>query len=531
MGLTDAEKRKSRFLNLLLAVLALAVCAAGAYAVQRGMAVKKAQEEVQRMPATKVVLYEGPQSLQDAVPEDLKAAPETARDIRLKRCVDTQVKVEGTDCFVYDTNVNHSRVWSSGYTPALSRTPVAYFDFTGSVEVAVTVPDTLLDSVQISPLSAQIAGTISEDRHTVRFVLDTPGNYTVQFNGMPERALHLFTNPPEEQSFAETDEDVIYIGPGEWIVESINLKDGQTLYLAGGAVLHGIVNANFAKDVTVCGRGILDGSLLEGWKGKSAYVPLSFNSCEGVTVKDVIVLNPNAWAFQGFDSTKLQVDGLRVITPRPNGDGISLQSCKEADIRNCFVRSWDDSLVVKNYAGSSRDIRFAKMQLWTDFAQSMEIGYETNKGQQEDVSITDVSFEEITVLHAFHKPVVSVHNADDALVKDIRFAGITVEDAQLGSGDADEMPYLIDMNITQNQNWSTTRERGRIEEVTIDGLKVLAGKKSPSRFAGYDAAHGISGVHLKNIEILGKRITTAEELEAQVDAKTVSGLTLEQEGQ
>lgn len=37
---------------------------------------------------------------------------------------------------------------------------------------------------------------------------------------------------------------MIYIGPGEWNIESIMLRKGQTLYLAGGSVVHGIANAN-----------------------------------------------------------------------------------------------------------------------------------------------------------------------------------------------------------------------------------------------------------------------------------------------
>jgi hypothetical protein len=42
------------------------------------------------------------------------------------------------------------------------------------------------------------------------------------------------------------------------------MESGQTLYLAGGAVVHTIVNGNFVKDVKVMGRGIIDGSQYEG---------------------------------------------------------------------------------------------------------------------------------------------------------------------------------------------------------------------------------------------------------------------------
>lgn len=59
------------------------------------------------------------------------------------------------------------------------------------------------------------------------------------------------------------------------------------------------------------------------------------------------MLNPNAWACQAYDSHDGVIDGVKIITARPNGDGISLQSCQNYEVKNCFVRSWDDSLVVK----------------------------------------------------------------------------------------------------------------------------------------------------------------------------------------
>lgn len=152
------------------------------------------------------------------------------------------------------------------------------------------------------------------------------------------------------------------------------------------------------------------------------------------------VLNSNAWVCQGFDTQNMQIDGLKIISCRPNGDGITLQSCTDVEVKNCFVRSWDDSLVIKNYMGKSSRISFSNIQIWTDFAQSMEIGYETNKGERADAVIEKICFTDICVLHNYHKPALSIHNADDAVVKDVVFRDIVVEDAQMGSGDGEIMP-------------------------------------------------------------------------------------------
>lgn len=457
-------------------------------------------------PDATVVLYDGPETLEDATSEDLEAVGESDRDFLLKHCVDTVIKVNGQESYVYDTNVNHSRTWYSDYEPPQSRTPITYFDFAGKVEIEITVPKQELEKVTISPLSYEIEPKINKNKHTVTFYITEPNTYTVMFNDSPERAIHIFANPLEEDIPNPNDENVIYIGPGEWNMYKIDVESGQTVYIAGGAVVHGRLNIENEENVTVRGRGIIDGSKLNGWKGRGASVPLEMNNCQNVTVEDIIFLNSNAWVCQGFDSQDLKLDGIKIISSRPNGDGISIQSCQNVEVKNGFVRSWDDSLVVKNYAGNSSNIHFSDMQLWTDLAQSMEVGYETNKGQRAEASITNVTFENICVLHNYHKPVISIHNGDDAIVSGITFRNITVEDAQMGSGDGAVMPYLIDLHIGYNAQWSRTKERGQIRDIVIENVNVLSGKFCTSRIQGYDAEHTVSNVSISNLEILGEKI-------------------------
>ncbi|MCM1143159.1 MAG: glycosyl hydrolase family 28 protein [Blautia sp.] len=468
----------------------------------------------------KLVLYPGPETLEDATKEDLVAASEADRDITLKHCVDTTIKVNGQDCYVYDTNVNLSRSWSGNYLPKLSRTPITYFDFEGRADIEITVPDKELEKVSVSPLSYGIKPEIDSEKHTVSFSIKEPDTYTVQFNDSPERAVHIFANPLETETPDFEDENVIYVEPGEWDMNTIHLQDGQTLYIAGGAVVHGTIQAKGKDNITVMGRGIIDGSKLAGWRGRAPFVPLEFNACKSIKIQDILVLNSNAWVCQGFETEELVIDGLKIISCRPNSDGITLQSCRNVEVKNGFVRSWDDSLVVKNYYRDSNNIQFSNMQLWTDFAQSMEIGYETNKGKMENSSITDISFTDICVLHNFHKPVISVHNADDALVSGLRFQNITIEDAQMGSGDGIEMPYLIDLHIAQNGNWSSTKERGTIQNITIDSVKVLSGKFCESRIKGYDETHKITDITISNLEILGEQIQDAQSGKFVIDKAT-----------
>lgn len=474
----------------------------------------------------KTTLYNVPETLKDAAVEDLRTASEAERDMLLKRSADVEIRVNGERCDLYETNVNHSRKWEKDFLPPLSRTPVTYFDFEGKADITVAVPEQKLDKVTVHPLSYGIIPRVDKETQTVSFSVEKPDTYTVMFQDAPERAIHIFANPLEEEVPDVQEENVLYFGPGEWDAGTISVMSGQTIYIAGGAVVHGAVSADGVENVTVMGRGILDGSKYEGWRAQQekAKVPLRFDHCKNVVIKDILILNTNAWVCQGYDTENMEIDNLKVVSCRPNSDGITLQSCKNVEVKNCFIRSWDDSLVIKNYAGNSEHIHFSNIQLWTDFAQSMEIGYETNKGCRENSSISDITFTDICVLHNYHKPVISIHNADEATVEGVEFRNIVVEDASMGNGDGAGMPYLIDFVISGDLGWATTKRRGMIKNISIENIKVLSGTFCGSRICGFDETHKVSNVTITDLEILGKKITDPETGKFKIDETTTENI-------
>jgi len=444
----------------------------------------------QNLTEPKLVIYEAPKTMKPA------------SDIR--------VKVGGHEVFVYDIPVNPNRRWLGNEEIKLSSTPMCYFDYEGGklkIEISTTKD---VKSCNVLPSSYSIKPTISGKNIT--FYIEEPGFYTVIFNNSPDRALHIFVNPLEKDVPDKNDPNVIYIGPGEWTIEDIPLQSGQTLYISGGAVLHTSVHGIFLNNVTIRGRGIIDGSIWKNWltPGEIARVPINLRNSKGITIEGVIITNPNAWALNLFECENTVVKNVKIITARQNGDGITIQSSRNINVSDSFVRSWDDSLVVKNYSGDSKFINFNNIQIWTDLAQSMEIGYETNKGQKENAVISDISFRNITVLYNFHKPVISIHNSDDALVKNIYYENIVVENALMGQGDAGENNQLIDFAVLASQ-WSSTKERGNIRNVSVENVRVLRGNFPPSRIIGYDEKHTVENVSIKNLEILGKKIKSLEE--------------------
>jgi hypothetical protein len=123
------------------------------------------------------------------------------------------------------------------------------------------------------------------------------------------------------------------------------------------------------------------------------------------------------------------------------------------------------------------------------------------------------------VLYNFHKPVISIHNSDDAFVHDITYRNITVENAFM-QGDNGNNKELIEMSLAKS-SWTTVRdEYGTIDNVLIDGLTVVNtadGKIPRSRIAGQDEEHMITNLTLQNVSILGNPMTDLKEMKLSVN--------------
>jgi len=426
----------------------------------------------------------------------------------LSSSANTIVKINGQECFVFETNVNFRRQSPMGNAQDVlqhEKTPVASFDMKGKVTVSVTLPGQDIKTAKVTPLSLGIKPKIKGD--TVTFQVSKPGQLTVEFNDSPKGALHLFANPVEENIPSPDDSNVIYFGPGLHEAGLINVKSGQTVYLAGGAIVRGWVAGTGVENVTIRGRGYFDGSTFpryaeDGVTGAQK-VPINMQNCKNITIDGISCLDPSGWAVNTYHCTDVVVNNVKIISSRQNGDGITTQSCTNQKVTNCFVRSWDDSLVVKAYEGDARDISFDNCIIWTDLAQSCEIGFET-RGEV----IENIRFSNITILHNFHKSVLSIHNGDRATVRNVNYENIVVEDAQLGQGDG--WNFLIDILI-DDSIWSKDSKRGRVENVNYNNIKVIGGNAAANRIKGYSSENMVKGVHIKDLVILDKKITSLKD--------------------
>lgn len=489
-----------------------------------------------------------------AAPSGLRVYPAPVEEAP---ATDYSLTVAGRPVFTHAARVSAYPL--NAYCPdhqrPLEQTEIASFaawDQAGPVDVEV-LSHRPVESVRVRPASAGIEPAVEGD--AIRFRIERTGQYTVEVNGV-HHALHLFANPPEAPAPDSGDPDVLYFGPGVHCAGLIHLRSGQTLYLAAGAVVYGAVLAEHAEHLTICGRGILDGSRFarEDLTGLVCLYRCRNVHIEGITLRDA-----NVFTVIPINCGDLHIRNTKIIGNwRYNSDGIDFANCEDCSVEDSFIRTFDDSICVKGYAkfgpfifqlrianelmddrftvdgeegsfaelqdrfgaypsgqAACRNIRVRRCVVWCDWGRPLEIGAETVSEE-----IADIAFEDCDLIHV-PLMAMSIQNCDRAVCRNIVYRDIRVElddkprrpVALRRPDQPHEIPrsdgYLPGLIKLANRAGYVTydSERGRIEDIRFENIDVTAPSMPRSSLIGFDRDHMVRRVSIENLRLNGQRVT------------------------
>ncbi|CAH8281477.1 glycosyl hydrolase family 28 [Mariniflexile fucanivorans] len=379
------------------------------------------------------------------------------------------VKVEGQEVPVYKTKIPSAEpIPRLKPTGEYGFTSVASFDMNASVTVFIDCPEKV-KSVKILPTSYGIKPTFKGNKIT--FQLKNPGHVTVEVNGEWHESLHILANPFEENIPDPNDPNVIYFGPGVHDVTNVTISDGQTIYIAGGAYLrcgtldneeeieirgHLRKPPTFileGKNVSIRGRGIIDQSTVP--KKERRYTILA-HKAENVTIEGVTIFDPSHWTIPIQSCDNVHVDNIKIIGWRGNADGVDITSSRDVLVENCFMRTFDDAVVIKSFGGYGevKNVHTRKCVVWNELAHSLSIGAEVHE------NISYVLFEDCDVIHDVgRETALRVYHCDDAVISNVTFDNIRIEEAR----------RLISCWIGKTR-WTETEERGHIKNVIFKNI-------------------------------------------------------------
>lgn len=364
---------------------------------------------------------------------------------------------------------------------------------------AVTVrADREVQSVKILPSSRGI--TARTEGRKITFEARPGDRLTVEINGDEYHSLHIFANQAETEHYDPDDPDVIYFGPGKHYVSRLVVRSGQTLYIAEGARLYGKMFLNektgayspvislIGDNIKVRGRGIIDGSLCETLSTNLMYVNGTDISIEGV-----IFVDSSVWTLPVRNSSDVDINNVKILGYRANSDGVDICNSRNVTVRNCFIRTLDDLIVIKTTAegGKSEHIHAYGNVLWNEVAHAVSVGAEIHK------DINDVLFEDNDIIHDKGREwSMRVYHCDNAVVSNVVFRNLRIEESQ----------NLISLWINEAV-WSRSAERGHIDGVTFENIRAERVRNPVIQMLGYDETHLIENVTVSDVFVDGKKLT------------------------
>lgn len=429
----------------------------------------------------------------------------------------TSVTVDGSAVAVYQTRVSKwpaNKYWD-GTQRDLSETETAWFtsfDYKEGQSVNIS----LLGSVKgrecvIRPAALGIDAEIGKNGDIVLSKIPGPCQFVVEVGGY-HNAIHVFVNPADSYSDIDRNSsDVLYFGPGKHTVPGgIYLKSGQTLFIDEGAVVYGYVYAKNASDIRIVGNGILDCSKLS----RDECYPIKIENSRNVEISGIVINDPTHWTAIISNCNDVVFDNVKLIGCwRYNSDGFDICNTSNVKICNCFLRCFDDNIVIKGLSPFYRDgykiienIDVRNCVLWNDWGQALEIGAETVADE-----IRNVRYDSCYILH-YTFNAMDIQNTDKAHVHDIHYSNIYVEEPiwQNASLCGDPMSPdgfggLINIVITSSM-WSSVETCGKVSDITYENIYYTGSKETRISFSGLNDDADIEGISVRNCNVNGQTI-------------------------
>lgn len=367
---------------------------------------------------------------------------------------------------------------------------MAFFDFSGRVEVKVKYNDGSINSARIRPLSYGIENQIQGN--SLLFSLDKPSNLSVEVNGEIFNNLHLFANPMEDNIPDKDDSDVIFFGHGihEFPEGKFEIPSGKTVYVAGDAILRGQLLIHDAHDVIVRGRGMVEHTVKMG---------IHISNSKNVEVEGLFTTQ---CATGGSDSVTIR--NVKSISYYGWGDGMNVFASNNVLFDRVFCRNSDDCTTVyatrKGFTGGCDNITMKNSTLWADVAHPIMIGIHGNTENPD--TIQNLKYQNIDILdhnemQLDYQGCMTINAGDNNFIRDVDFENIRIEDFRQGQ--------LVNLRIFYNEKYCTAPGLG-IENILFRNITYTGENAEISIISGYNEQRMVKNVVFENLVINGDTI-------------------------
>lgn len=447
---------------------------------------------------------------------------------------DFEVTVNGLPCEVRECRVSampFNRPWPGKQRPYAQSESAGFLVFSADEAVEIRVRrKKKFEKALIRPLSRQVKAEV-ENGEAV-FSLREYGSYVLELDDT-HNALHIFFDPIKE--YPEAKNATLYFGPGMHFPGVVSLRDNDTVYIDREAIVFGSIFGRGVKNVRIFGGGVIDNSceerITENCYEDHTKGTFRIYDCENIEVSDVIFTNSSTWALSMFGCSGVTIDGVRIVGHwRYNTDGIDIVNSDNVTVRNCFIRSFDDTISIKAIYEHEKPIENVLVDncvLWCGWGKTCELGIETAGAEYKNIV-----FQNCDAIHSSFG-VMTISNGNYADMHRITFENINVElqkDTQpqvVQTADVQEYddggavqqtwviscsntPYAIRQKSADGLVRAYSDRWGRIHDITYRNIRIFTEseeEKPRIRFCSKDSGTIFTGIRLENIYVNGEKAT------------------------
>ena len=287
---------------------------------------------------------------------------------------------------------------------------------------------------------------------------------------------------------------------------------------------------NRANEINGC-------SILAQDRGDDTGNPIFLDRCQNITIEGVTLVNSSGWNVYIDGCSDVTVDNIKIVGQwRYNTDGVDFCNCKNAVIRNSFLRTFDDCIVVKGFKLNNNlpceNIFAENCVLWCDWGRPLEVGAETSAPYMKNIR-----FRNCDIINGCHV-MLDIQHGDKAEITDVYFEDIHIEyrestecpmlqrsrDEVYINSDDTHMPVLFEI-IAGTTMWSIDKTSGKLNNVYFKNIEVITEDGQiplDSKIAVREGENKIESVFFENITVNGIK-QDSESLRVNIDS-TISNV-------
>ncbi len=404
------------------------------------------------------------------------------------------VQADGESVAVYKARVLDPPFAGKGYDYGGDYS-FAAFDTSGPLEVRIQ-SDRTLSNLVVRPANPKIKTRLADARTAV-LTLPGPCKLSIEPDGK-KNPLLLFANTVEKKAPRASDAGptLLYFGPGVHRPGRIALTNGQSLYIAGGAVVKGGIEAE-GQNIRISGRGILDGS---DWEWRKGPTPNTISILgTNVEVSGIIIRGSSHWTIVPRNSRNVTVRNVKICGSRvQNDDGINPCNSQDVLISDCFIRSDDDCVAMKGLElnvpnNNVERVTVENCILWCDRARIFLLGHESRAAHMRQVTLRNLDIIHFSMTAFLFEPG-----------EEMRLEHLLVENVRVHGEGQRELARLRPVVNEYMHN----KVPGHISDIRFRNI-VVDGAPGPykTQISGADEAHKVENVSLNGVTINGTALT------------------------